>query len=50
MDPQATWDSIVEALKEAEKRPLEGWERDDIEERLRILAYWVKQGGFLPKV
>lgn len=49
MDPQIVWGSIIEALKQAEKRPLEYWEREDFEERLQDLVDWVKHGGFLPK-
>lgn len=50
MDPNATWKMLCDALKEIDEDPDNTNERENAIQALYILAEWLYNGGFPPKI
>jgi hypothetical protein len=50
MDPTALWKMLSEALQELEQSPDNRDLRAHVIDMLEVLARWLRQGGFPPKL
>ena len=50
MDPDATWQCLIETLKDLNKWPESIDTRAHAVDCLEVLATWLRKGGFPPKV
>lgn len=50
VDPNATWQCLIESLKDLNKSPQNGDTRAHVVDCLNVLATWIHRGGFPPKM